>query len=239
MYNRRRYSRCRSDSGDSRLRTRLNTFSVLSREPTLSTTRWAISSGICSSPSPCRKERTCDLLHHAVQPEALELSHRFVARRNIEDPEQMLPRHRQRGGLSAVDQVEALLPGFPVVPLRAPRYAAGEALLECGRARGVIAAETDGHHADALRVDLGPTRRDSRKPRWHSAPFRDAGRARESVGSSPLPGPSTNEARDSRARQDPELPFEILDLLRHVETVEGHHRRPGPLRPLHGLGMNE
>src|SRR6476659_10200720 len=180
-----------------------------------------------------KKERTCDLLHHAVQPEALELSHRFVARRNIEDPEQMLPRHRQRGGLSAVDQVEALLPGFPVVPLRAPRYAAGEALLECGRARGVIAAETDGHHADALRVDLGPTREIVVSRGGIALRFVmqvEPAKARTFA----VAGSIDDEARDAAPGKIRNT-LEILDLLRHVETVEEHHRRRRSAAPAHGL----
>src|SRR5690606_3693983 len=73
------------------------------------------------------KERAGDLLRHAVEPEALEPLHRLFARVDIEDPEQMPPRNRQRRQVAGIEPVEALLPHLPVVPLRAPGEAAGEA----------------------------------------------------------------------------------------------------------------
>src|SRR5947199_10432173 len=44
-----------------------------------------------------------------------------------------------------------------IVPLRAPGDAAGKARLERGRARRIVAAETERHHADTARVELAAT----------------------------------------------------------------------------------
>src|SRR5581483_10161553 len=102
------------------------------------------------------QEGTRNLLHDAVELERLEVRKHLILRLHVEHPGDMLVRNGKRRRVGARQALEALAPDLLVVPLRPPGEAAGKALLEGRRARGVIAAEADRHYADALRIDLGP-----------------------------------------------------------------------------------
>src|SRR6202451_2044536 len=97
------------------------------------------------------QERAAHLLHHAVEPERLELFQRRVEAVDAEDPHDVMARHRHRGLETGID---ALLPGAVIIPDRAPGDAGGKAGLQRGTTRRVIAAEADGDDADALYVDI-------------------------------------------------------------------------------------
>ena len=152
-----------------------------------------------------QQERTLHLLHDAVEPEAFELLHRLGAALDAEHPHQMLRRHRQRRHRAAVEQVEALLPGVVIVPLRAPGDAGGVARLERRRARRVIAAEADRHHADALGIDLLARPPDIRRPRCRISPSRRSAAGRGSARSRRCPA-RRRSGRRCRARRDQARP---------------------------------
>src|SRR5262249_33426052 len=78
------------------------------------------------------EERAADFLGHAVEPKALELLQRLLLRLDAEDPQQLLPGHRERGILTTRDPVQAILPDGVVIPLGAPRDTGGQPRLEGG-----------------------------------------------------------------------------------------------------------
>ena len=175
------------------------------------------------------QKRAGDFLHYAVQAKAFEFFHRFIARFDVEYPQQMLPRHRQRRQLAAVEFFKAGAPDFPVVPLRAPGDAGGEALLKGRRARRVVAAEADRHNANALGVDLL-----ARGEKF-------VGRCAVAFGFVMQPliakahglavaGAIDDEAGDA-ARGEVGHAFEILNLFGDIKAVEEHHRGCWPLVP--------
>src|SRR6185503_11359685 len=96
------------------------------------------------------QERAADLLHDAIELERLEVLENFVLRLHVEHPGDMLVRDRERRRVGARQSLEAVAPDLLVVPLRAPSEATGVTLLERRRARCIVAAEADRHHADAL-----------------------------------------------------------------------------------------
>src|SRR5690606_15265692 len=167
------------------------------------------------------QERARDPLHYSVQTEAFEALHRFLARVDAEDPEQVPPRHRERRRLAGIELVEAVLPCLPVVPLRAPGETAGEALLEGGGARRIVAAKADRHDADALRIDLGARGeifvRGARVALGVVTQVEAAEAHALAVARA-----IDDQARDA-ARRQVRNALEVLDLLGDVEAVEEHH----------------
>src|ERR1700730_1076754 len=101
-----------------------------------------------------QEERAGHLLHDAVELEVFQLLERRGAVVDAEHPLQMLRRHRQRQYPAGIEQIEPPRPDLVIIPLRAPGDAAGEALLQRRRARRVIAAEAERHHADALWIEF-------------------------------------------------------------------------------------
>src|SRR6202035_3895331 len=97
------------------------------------------------------QERAAHLLHHAVEPERLELFQRGVEAVDAEDPHDVVAGHRHRR-LEA--RIDALFPGAVVIPDRAPGDAGSETLIQRRAARRVIAAKADGDDTDALYVDV-------------------------------------------------------------------------------------
>src|SRR5713226_5602444 len=67
------------------------------------------------------QEGAGDPLHHPVETEAFEPLEGLLLGLGGEDPQQVLPRHRERERLPAGDAVQALLPDGLVVPLGTPR----------------------------------------------------------------------------------------------------------------------
>src|SRR4029079_2175287 len=127
---------------------------------------------------------------------------------HVEHPGDVLMRDRERRSIGAREALEAVAPDLLVVPLRTPGETACKALFERRRARRVVAAEADRHHADALGIDLWPRRKivkDRRRVVLGVGPQIEIAEA-DAVA---VPGPVHDEAGDA-ARDQIGNAFEIL-----------------------------
>src|SRR5215471_3879064 len=180
------------------------------------------------------QERTADLLHHALEPEPLELLQRLVLCLDAEDPQEMVPRYRERRTLAARDPVQTLLPDGVVVPLGTPRDAGGQPWLERRGPRRVVATEADGHHADAGGIDLRPRGEVVVGGCGVALGLVMQGQVAEADRLA-VPGPVHDEAADA-AGDEIGHALEVLDLLGHVEAVEEDQRGRAAADP---FGMDE
>ena len=132
-------------------------------------------------------------------------------------------RNRERGRVGARQALETVAPDLLVVPLRAPGEAAREALLVRRRARRVVAAEADRHHADAPGIDLRPRRQVVKNRRRIVLGVGSQVEIAETDAFA-IPGPVHYEAGDSARHQVGDA-LEILNLLGDIEPIEEDNRR--------------
>src|SRR6202035_3028083 len=110
-----------------------------------------------------------------------------------------------------------------IIPLRAAGDAAGEALLQRRRARRVIAAQAERHHADALWIEFlaaGEILVDRRGVAFGLGDQRQIAKPHALA----VAWPVDDQAADA-ARGEIGYAVAVLQLLGDVEAVEEHHGR--------------